>query len=180
MYFAGSGGSGIVVARLPNGTWSPPSAFSVRSGAIGLVGGVDVYECVCVLNTQDAVDAYSNPEVHLGVGAALAAGPVGGNTTMNEAKPVWTYTKSKGLYGGVTVDETVIKENSEANANFYGSKRTTAQILKGEVEPQEGSKMWPVGAQQLTEVLKMAEGRSADAKILEEVSMDQTPGDMTS
>jgi lipid-binding SYLF domain-containing protein len=55
MYLAGAGGSGVVVARLPDGSWSPPSAFSVRSGSFGIVYGVDVYDCVCVLNTQAAV-----------------------------------------------------------------------------------------------------------------------------
>lgn len=60
MYFAGNGGSGVVVARLPDGSWSPPSAFSVRSGSFGLVYGVDVYDCVCVLNTDAAVTAYTS------------------------------------------------------------------------------------------------------------------------
>lgn len=178
MYFAGSGGSGVVVARLPDGSWSPPSAFSVRSGAFGLVGGVDVFDCVCVLNTQAAVDAYSNPELNLGGGLALAVGPIGGTAAMSDGKPVWTYTKSMGLYGGVTVDGTVIKENSDANTSFYGSKVTVAQILKGEVNAQEGATKWPAGAKQLTEVLKLAEGKSADKKVLQEISTEETPGDL--
>lgn len=52
MYLTGNGGSGIVSARLPNGSWSPPSAFSVRTGGVGLAYGVDVYDCIWVLNTQ--------------------------------------------------------------------------------------------------------------------------------
>ncbi|KAH8779036.1 hypothetical protein BGZ57DRAFT_952854 [Hyaloscypha finlandica] len=76
MYPAGAGGSGVVVARLPDGSWSPPSAFSVRSGSFGIVYGVDVYDCVCVLNTQAAVEAYSKTEVSLGGAVALAAGPI--------------------------------------------------------------------------------------------------------
>lgn len=52
MYLTGNGGSGLVSSRLPNGSWSPPSAFSVRTGSVGLAYGVDVYACVCVLNTQ--------------------------------------------------------------------------------------------------------------------------------
>lgn len=179
MYLAGSGGSGIVVARLPDGTWSPPSSFSVKSGSFGLVYGVDVYDCVCVINTQAAVDAYANPEVNLGGGVAVAAGPMGGIANMKEGKPVWTYTKSRGLYGGVTVDGTIITENSNANAKFYGSKITAAQILKGESGNQDGSSKWPVGAKQLTEVLKMAEGGNADAKVLQEISTEPTPGDLT-
>ena len=55
MYFAGTAGTGVVIVRFPDGTWSPPSAFAVRSGSIGIVYGVDVSDCVCVLNTKDAV-----------------------------------------------------------------------------------------------------------------------------
>lgn len=178
MYLAGSGGSGIVVARLPDGTWSPPSAFSVRSGSIGLVYGVDVYDCVCVLNTEAAVEAYTKPEMNLGGAVALAAGPLSGTANMKEVKPVWTYTKSKGLYGGLTIDGTVIKERSDANADFYGSEVSTAQILKGEVKAQDGAGKWPAGAMHLTEVLKLAEGKGADAKVLQEISTEPTPGDL--
>lgn len=178
MYLAGSGGSGVVIVRLPNGTWSPPSAFSVRSGGIGLVGGVDVYDCVCVLNTKAAVEAYSKPEMKLGGAVALAAGPIGGTADMTEIKPVWTYTKSRGLYGGMTVDGTVIKEKPDINAGFYGSKVTAIQILNGEVTAQVGATKWPAGAKQLIEVLKLAEGKSADTKVLQEISTEPTPGDL--
>lgn len=178
MYLAGAGGSGVVVARLPDGSWSPPSAFSVRSGGVGLVYGVDVYDCICVLNTPAAVDAYTKPEMKI-EGAATIAGPVGGSANMADVKPVWTYTKSRGLYGGLTVDGTSIKEKPEANAEFYGANVTAAQILAGEVEAQDGTSKWPAGAKQLTEVLKVGEGKGADGKVLQEISTEPTPGDLT-
>lgn len=178
MYLAGAGGSGVVVARLPDGTWSPPSAFSVRSGSIGLVGGVAVYDCVCVLNTQAAVDAYTKPEVTLGGSVAVAVGPM--NTSdVKDAKAVWTYTKSLGLYGGLTVDGTSIKANPDANEDFYGARKTTAQILEGEVEARAGAGNWPAGAKTLVEVLKMAAGEGVDVKVLGEISTEPTPGDLT-
>lgn len=177
MYFAGAGGSGVVIARVPDGTWSPPSAFSVRSGAFGLVYGVDVYDCVCVLNTDAAVDSYATPEMNLGGGVALAAGPLGGtaNLNMKEVKPVWTYTKSRGLYGGVTVDGTIIKEKMAMNAEFYGSNVTAGQILKGQVKARDGES---TGRKQLIEILALLEGKQADAKILQEISSEPTPGDL--
>ncbi|KAH6887762.1 hypothetical protein B0T10DRAFT_607635 [Thelonectria olida] len=183
MYLAGAGGSGVVVARLPDGSWSPPSAFSVRSGGIGLVYGVDVYDCVCVLNTQAAVDAYTSSEMSLGGSLALAAGPMtmNGSTASakgEDVKPVWTYTKSRGLYGGLTVDGTVIKEKPDVNADFYGAKVGPAQILRGEVQVQAGPSKWPAGALQLTEVLKMAEGKGADVSVIQEISSEPTPGDL--
>ena len=160
MAFAGSGGSGVVIARLPDGTWSPPSAFSVRSGVIGLVYGVDVYDCVCVLNTQAAVEAYSKPEMSLGGAVALAAGPLGatGTTYLKDVKPVWTYTHSRGLYGGLTVDGTVVREKKDANAKFYGGTVTTAQILRGEVEARDG---WRGGLLVLSSLLRFSGGLRA-------------------
>jgi lipid-binding SYLF domain-containing protein len=178
MYLAGAGGSGVVVARLPDGSWSPPSGFSVRSGSFGIVYGLDVYDCVCVLNTQEAVDAYTKSEVKLGGAAGLAAGPVSVTTEMTDVKPVWIYTKSRGFYGGLTVDGTVIIQRPEANASFYGSNVTSEKILRGEVSPQDGEAKWPAGAKQLNEVLKMAEGKTADSTVLQDVSSEPTPGDL--
>ncbi|KEF54234.1 uncharacterized protein A1O9_09400 [Exophiala aquamarina CBS 119918] len=175
MYFAGAGGSGIVIARLPSGSWSLPSAFSVRSGAFGLVYGVDVYDCVCVLNTEAAVDSYATPEMNLGGGVALAAGPLGGTANAKEVKPVWTYTKSRGLYGGVTVDGTVIKEKQGMNTEVYGPNVTAGQILKGQIKARDGES---AGRRQLMEILALLEGKKVDAKILQEISAEPTPGDL--
>lgn len=174
MYFAGAGGSGVVIARLPDGTWSSPSAFSVRSGSVGLVYGIDVYDCICVLNTQEAVDAYKKSEVNLGGAVALAAGPLGGTANVSGVKPVWTYTKSRGIYGGLTVDGTVIKEKRDVNAEFYGGEISSAQILDGQAHAG-----WSPRIQELLEVVKAAEGKTADKSILQGVSTEPTPGDLT-
>lgn len=170
MWVGGAGGSGIVVARLPDGTWSPPSAFSVTSGSFGMVYGIDRYDCVCVLNTQAAVDAYAHPEVDLGMVAAV--GPASKNT----AQAVVTYTRSRGLYGGVTVEGTVIREKSEMNAGAYGEGVTGANILKGEahLRVEDGSKA--IGLQRLSEVMKHAEGKVADGKVVQQVQGEDTPG----
>jgi SH3 domain-containing YSC84-like protein 1 len=153
MWFAGTAGSGVVLARLADGTWSPPSAFSVKSAAFGVTLGIDHFDCVCVLNTKEAVDAYRTPELTMGGRMDLAAGPVGGKLDVGETKPVWTYTRSRGLYGGVTVDGTSIKEQSDSNAEFYGRSVTTAQILSGTIDAQSKPSQWPAGAAALTKVL---------------------------
>jgi SH3 domain-containing YSC84-like protein 1 len=169
---AAAGGSGVVVARLPDGSWSAPSAFSVRTVGVGGVYGIDVYDCVCVLNTKAAVDAYTEGEMSMAAGATMTAGPVGGNLDLStkEVKPVWTYTKSRGLYGGLRVDGTMIREKSSTNAEAYGSKITVQKILAGEAT-------WPTKTQ-LHEVLKAAEGKRADAAVLGAVSSEPTPGDL--
>jgi lipid-binding SYLF domain-containing protein len=148
MWFAGT-----VIARLADGQWSPPSAFSVKSAAFGLTLGIDHFDCICVLNTQEAVDAYRTSELTMGGRMDLAAGPVGGALEGRETKPVWTYTKSRGLYGGVTVQGTAIKTQDEANAGFYGATVSASQILSGMVDTQSRPAQWPAGAAELTKVL---------------------------
>ncbi|KAK4556211.1 hypothetical protein LTR86_006908 [Recurvomyces mirabilis] len=161
MYFAGTSGHGVVVARLPDKTWSPPSAFTIRSGGVGLVYGVDVFDCVCVLNTPEAVEAYKTSDFTLGGRADFAVGPVGGKANVNanagngETVPaVGTYTRSKGIYGGVTLDGTAIKEQRKVNAEFYGGPVTVAEILKREVKVREGERRWPEGARNLMGLLE--------------------------
>ncbi|KAH9884287.1 hypothetical protein F4778DRAFT_774743 [Xylariomycetidae sp. FL2044] len=177
---SGAGGSGIVIARLPDGSWSPPSGFLVHTLGAGFMAGLDIYDCVCVLNTREAVDSFTRPRVSLGGEMAVVAGPVG----VGGVVEVWSYMKSRGLYAGVQVDGTVIQQRPEANANFYNEPKITAQkILRGEVQvPRvegerkagDGGLMWPEGGRLLREVLKLAEGK---VEKLDEEFVRQVGGD---
>lgn len=173
-----SGGSGVVVARRADGTWSPPSSFVVSSLGAGLMFGLDVYDCVCVLNSQAQVDAFANPRLALGGNASLAVGPVGGGGALNAAvsksgRPMWSYIKSRGLFAGVSIDGTVLVSRNDANGVFYNERGITARtILTGDVA-------WPVGGKPLFEVLKALEGRKDfDQAIVEEVGSAPPPGDV--
>ncbi|KAI0017842.1 hypothetical protein F4780DRAFT_754094 [Xylariomycetidae sp. FL0641] len=190
-HISGAGGSGIVMARLPDGSWSPPSGFLVHTLGAGFMVGLDIYDCVCVLNTQAAVDAFTKPRLSLGGELSVVAGPVGAGGGIESAlakgsKPVWSYMKSRGFYAGVQADGTVIIQRPEANAVFYGDpKISPPQILKGQVEARPGQtadngtiRMWPDGAHQLIEVLKAAEGQRASEQVLREMGNEPTPGDL--
>ncbi|KAK8029639.1 hypothetical protein PG993_010930 [Apiospora rasikravindrae] len=194
LHFSGAGGSGIVVSRLPDGSWSPPSGFLVHTLGAGFMIGLDIYDSVCVLNTEDAVRAFTRPRLSLGGEIAVVAGPVGAGKSLEGAlgagKPVWSYMKSRGFYAGVQADGTVIIQRPAANAAFYGEEKITPErILKGDVKPtapasgsvasKEGEiVMWPAGARQLMEVLKSAEGKKADEKLMNDLGSGPTPGDL--
>ncbi|KAF3065325.1 hypothetical protein GL218_02740 [Daldinia childiae] len=191
-HISGAGGAGLVVARLPDGSWSPPAGFLVHTIGAGIVAGLDIYDCVCVLNTPAAVEAFTKARFSLGGEVAVAAGPVGVGTSVEAAvgkgvKPVWSYMKSRGIYGGVQVDGTVILQRPDANAAFYGTGQISVdKILKGEVgnSSQSGKNnndnivMWPEGGRQLMEVLKAAEGKRADEGIMNKLGNQPTPGDL--
>lgn len=171
-------GSGLVVARLPDGRWSPPSSFVVSTVGVGFTVGIDVYDCVCVLNTLEQVHAFTNPRVSLGGAASIAVGPVGAGGSVNAAlssrtaKPMWSYIKSRGLWAGVQIDGTVIVTRADANSVFYGGKTSAGTILAGEVA-------WPERGAPLLEVLKAVDGRvDLNHSVLQEVASQPAPGDV--
>lgn len=76
-HVTGASGSGVLVARLPDGSWSPPSGVQVHSLGAGFVLGLDIYDCVVVINTREALDAFTRTRMSLGSDLAVAAGPWG-------------------------------------------------------------------------------------------------------
>ena len=74
---SGATGSGILIARLPDGSWSPPSGIQVHSVGAGFVIGLDIYDCVVVINTREALEAFTRTRLSLGSDLAVTAGPWG-------------------------------------------------------------------------------------------------------
>ncbi|RFU27395.1 hypothetical protein B7463_g8930, partial [Scytalidium lignicola] len=177
MWISGAGGSGVLIARKPDGSWSGPSGILIHTLGVGFMAGIDIYDTVLVINDRAALEAFSKLRVSLGGEVSVVAGPLGAGgmadaeVTKNR-KPVYAYMKSRGLYAGLQVDGTIIVERKDENADFYGRKVTVPQILSGEVSA-------PPSAKLLMETLKQAEGRQdLDHGILETVAHDQAPGDM--
>ncbi|KAM5350298.1 hypothetical protein ACJ41O_006803 [Fusarium nematophilum] len=157
--FSWGSGSGVVVARQPDGSWSPPSSFAVNTFSAGFMFAFDVYDCVCVLRTPEAVAAFAKTRLSFGGEIAIAAGPVGTGASLEavidsskDDEPVWSYMKSRGLYIGAQIDGTVITARDKANEEFYGAKVMPGSILKGQV-PARGPS-WPGGAWGLMEALR--------------------------
>ena len=139
--FSGRGGTGIVISRTENG-WSAPSAIGTGGAGFGFQVGVQVSEFVIVLNTPKAVKAFSKGgNLALGADLSVAAGPVGrslGADVLPQAA-VYTYSRSQGLFAGVSFEGTVIATRDETNAKYYGRKIQPSEILSGNLEPPEGA-----------------------------------------
>ncbi|WDK23023.1 hypothetical protein CGRA01v4_14314 [Colletotrichum graminicola] len=172
-------GSGLVVARRPDGTWSPPSTFVVSTLGAGLMFGLDIYECVLVLNTAAQVAAFAHPRLSLGAESSVAIGPVGTGAAVEAAasrtsRPMYSYMKSRGLWAGVQVDGTIILARHDCNAVAYGDRRISARkILQTQAE-------WPEGSLPLWQALVALEGRYAmDPDIARELALMGPPGNLT-
>ncbi len=84
---AGSSGSGVLLARLPDGSWGPPSGIRIASIGGGFVAGVDIYDCVVVINTPEALDLFTRTRLSLGSDLAVTAGPFGAGGALEWGVP---------------------------------------------------------------------------------------------
>lgn len=177
LWISGSGGSGVLLARIPEtGEWSPPSGIMLHTAGIGFLAGVDIYDCVVVINTYEALNAFKKVRCTLGGEVSAAAGPVGvGGVLDSEVHkrqaPIWTYMKSKGLYAGVAIDGTIIIERTDENARFYGEKISASEILAGKL------RFPPDSINTLLQTVKAAQG---DGDVNESLLLPpgETPGDL--
>jgi SH3 domain-containing YSC84-like protein 1 len=142
--FLGSGryGNGIVVARLSDGTWSAPSAIGLGGAGFGGQIGFELTDFVFVLNDAAAVRAFSQQgSLTLGGNVSLAAGPIGRNAeaagaaSLKGVAGVFSYSKTKGLFAGVSLEGSAIVERRDANEKLYGQRYTASQLMEGSVRP---------------------------------------------
>jgi lipid-binding SYLF domain-containing protein len=139
--FSGRAGSGVIVARLPDGSWSAPSAIVTAGAGVGGQIGAELTDFVFVLNTKSAVDTFAQlGSVTLGTNVSVAAGPLGrsaeaaGTATVGSVSAVFAYSKTKGLFAGVSLEGSAIMERREANRKFYGNNCKARNILAGQVD----------------------------------------------
>ncbi|KAH6679662.1 hypothetical protein B0J14DRAFT_614783 [Halenospora varia] len=142
--FVGSGryGNGVVVARLADGTWSAPSAIGTGGAGVGGQIGFEITDFVFILNDVAAVRTFSQQgSLTLGANVSIAAGPVGRNgeaagaASLKGVAGIFSYSKTKGLFAGVSLEGSVIIERRDANEKLYGQRFTAAQLLGGAVRP---------------------------------------------
>ncbi|WWC91148.1 uncharacterized protein L201_006089 [Kwoniella dendrophila CBS 6074] len=138
-------GSGIVIARLEDGSWSPPSAIGLGGFGFGGQAGAEVTDFLVVLNSRSAVTSFmSAGSLTLGGNLSVAVGPLGRNAegsgsvnTKGRLAAMYSYSKTKGLFGGVSVEGSVIVERQDANRIAYGGNPNAKQILSGTFDPPD-------------------------------------------
>lgn len=180
LWKSGSGGSGILVARKSDGTWSAPSGLLLHTAALGFVIGVDVYDCVLVINSLSDLEMFTREKTTLGADVELAVGPVmSAGTIENRVQgkdldnAVLTYVKARGEHRAVNIDGSLVTERAGENHRFYGRSASVLDIVGGRVPQLDSPEL-----KTMYEVIKSAEGRvDFDARMLEHLALQPAPGD---
>ncbi len=131
--FGGSGGDGVMIARNKDGTWSQPTFFVVGSGSFGFQAGVEKSEIVLLVMTQRGMEHLLSTSVKLGADVSIAAGPIGAGAKA-QTTDIVAFSRSRGLYGGLTLEGAMLKTRKNFNKAYYGADVSPAEIVfKGEV-----------------------------------------------
>lgn len=138
----GSYGRGALVCRQGasmNGKWGAPAMYALDQGSIGVQLGSTATDFVLVVMNQKGVDQILNGKTKLGTNAAAAAGPTGTQATGYSASAmnmdILTYSRSKGLFAGVSLEGASMDADKDANKKLYGREMTAKEIVTSTPTP---------------------------------------------
>jgi len=128
-----SGGNGVFLVRdKKSGGWSEPAFYTIGGASIGLQIGGEASEVVLLMMTDRGVNSLMGNSVKLGGEVGVAAGPVGigaAASTANLSADILSFSRSKGLYGGVSLDGAVVAVRDGLNEAYYGKQVSPMDIL---------------------------------------------------
>ena len=144
--FGGMRGRGVLSARTPNG-WSAPAFFTLTGGSFGLQIGGQAADLVLVINDRRGLENLVRNQFKLGADVGVAAGPVGrdaqASTDIQLRAQILSYSRSRGLFAGVTVNGSTIRQDLDANERFYGKRLETPQIVfEGAAQAPPSAGQW--------------------------------------
>ena len=118
-------GHGVVLVRDAEGEWSLPQFVTLTGGSVGWQAGIQGTDVVLVFTTKKGVEGLMRGKFTIGADAAATAGPVGRNaevaTDGGLRAEIYSYSRSRGLFLGVSIDGSVLEIDRTAHADFYGS-----------------------------------------------------------
>ena len=121
--FGGSGGRAVTLARdEKSGKWAGPAFYTLATASVGFQAGVSVSEVVTLVMTEKGLNSLLAPSVKLGGDASVAAGPIGAGAKSDVVADFVSFSRAKGLYGGLNLDGTVIAISNEWNEAYYNKK----------------------------------------------------------
>jgi SH3 domain-containing YSC84-like protein 1 len=121
--FGGSGGRAVVLARdAKTGKWVGPAFYTMATASVGFQAGISVSEAVTLVMTDKGFNTLLATSVKLGGDASVAAGPVGAGAKSDVVADFITFSRAKGIYGGLNLDGTVITSSNDWDELYYQKK----------------------------------------------------------
>jgi lipid-binding SYLF domain-containing protein len=128
--FGGSGGRAVYVARdAKTGRWVGPAFYNLSTASVGFQIGVEVAEVVVMVMSEKGANSLLATTFKMGGDASIAAGPVGAGTKANVQEDFISFSRSKGLYGGLNFEGSVVKTADDWNRAYYGKSVLPPDIL---------------------------------------------------
>ena len=132
--FGGMRGRGILSARTESG-WSAPAFLTLTGGSFGLQIGGQAVDLILVIRNRRGLENLVSNQFKLGADVAVAAGPLGreaeASTDLQLRAQILSYSRARGLFAGVTVNGSTVRQDQDANERFYGQRLETQQIVFG-------------------------------------------------
>ena len=127
-------GRGIAMVKLENGKWSNPVFITLTGGSVGAQIGIQSVDLVLVFQHKGVLTKVQNGDFTIGGDISAAAGPVGRSSTAStdykmEAE-VYSYSRSRGLFAGISITGASLSIDKTAITNFYGDNFTSQQLFE--------------------------------------------------
>ena len=134
LLIGGEWGRGIISAKsMKSGTWSAPAFLTLTGGSIGAQIGGEAVDLVLVIIDERGLEQLTRNQFKIGADAGVAAGPVGrtaeASTDIQMRAKILSYSRARGLFAGITLNGSTIKQDRDANERFYGQPYKTSQIV---------------------------------------------------
>ena len=140
--FGGSGGRAVLYARDANGRWSGPAFYNIGAASVGFQAGLSVSQTVTLVMTDKGLNSLLANSVKLGGDASIAAGPVGAGANSDITTDFVAFSRSKGLYGGLNLEGSVIAPANDWNNAYYGKSVLPPDILvRGDARNPQGEQL---------------------------------------
>jgi lipid-binding SYLF domain-containing protein len=129
----GKRGRGVAMVKLNDGKWSDPVFVTLTGGSVGLQIGVQSVDLVLVFRHKGVLSEVKKGDFTIGGDVSAAAGPIGRSTSANTdyklQAEVYSYSRSRGLFAGISINGSNLGIDKEANARFYGSDISSQEIF---------------------------------------------------
>lgn len=128
--FGGSGGRAVLFARnASTGAWHGPAFYNVGAASVGFQAGIAVSETVTLVMTDKALSSLMESSVKLGGDASIAAGPVGAGAATDVRSDFVSFSRSKGVYGGLNLEGSIVSVADDWNRAYYGRDASPSDIV---------------------------------------------------